>query len=238
MVDTHCHLLPGLDDGPRSTADAVDLARELVAAGVTTVLCTPHYTRQWPTDHAAALAAHDRLRHELDGAGIELATSVAAEVGTTFAVTRPLEELAKRAVGPYVVVEIYADTPAQYLDTAVSRLAEADLLPVFAHPELARFVDRRPEVLDDARARGALVQVLAPGVVGFWGPGVAANAWDLVEADRADLVASDAHGPRRPPKHLARAAELIDRRLGREVRLDLTERRPAALIAGAEAVSA
>ncbi len=232
MVDTHCHLLPGLDDGPRRTGDAIDLARELVAAGVHTVLCTPHYTRQWPTDHDVALATHRDLREALDRAGIELATSVSAEVGTTFAVTQPLEELAKRAVGPYVVVEIYADTPAPYVETVVERLAEAGLLPVFAHPELARFVDRRPEVFDEARARGALVQVLAPGVTGFWGPEVARNAWDLLEADRADLVASDSHGRRRPARLLAEAAEMIDRRLGRGARFDLTETRPAALVSG------
>ncbi len=233
MVDTHCHLLPGLDDGPRRMVDALELARQLIAAGVHTVLCTPHYTRQWPTDHDAALAAHRELRDALDEAGIELATSVAAEVGTTFAVTQPLEELAKRSVGPYVVVEIYADTPAPYVETVVDRLAEAELLPVFAHPELARFVDRRPEVFDDARGRGALVQVLAPGITGFWGPEVAANAWDLLDADRADLVASDSHGRRRPARLLAEAARMIDRRLGRGARVDLTETRPAALIAGA-----
>jgi protein-tyrosine phosphatase len=232
VVDTHCHLLPGLDDGPRRTGDALDLARELVAAGVHTVLCTPHYTRQWPTDHGVALAAHRDLREALDRAAIGLATSVSAEVGTAFAVTQPLEELLKRSVGPYVVVEIYADTPAPYVETVVDRFAEAGLLPVFAHPELARFVDRRPEVFDDARAGGALVQVLAPGVTGFWGPEVARNAWDLLEADRADLVASDAHGRRRPARLLAEAAELIERRLGRGARLDLTETRPAALVAG------
>jgi len=234
VVDTHCHLLPGLDDGPRTIGAAVGLARELVAAGVTSVLCTPHYTRQWPTDHGAALRAHAALRGELAAAGIALETSVAAEVGTTFAVSVPLEQLELRRVGPYVIVEIFADTPAPFVETVVDRLDEADLKPVFAHPELARSLERRPEVLDDARSHGALVQVLAPGIVEFWGPAVAANAWDLIDADRADLVASDSHGPKRPPRHFARAATEIERRYGHDARVDLTERRPADLIAGFE----
>lgn len=238
MIDTHCHLLPGLDDGPRRVGHALTLARELKEAGVNSVLCTPHYTRRWAPSHQAALAAHDQLRRALDDARIELETTVAAEIGTAFAVTAPLEDLAERSVGRYVIVEVYADTPAPFVATVVDRFAEADLLPVFAHPELARSLERRPEILDDARARGALVQVLAPGIVGFWGQDVAANAWDLLEADRVDLVASDAHGPRRPPKHLARAAELIRQRLGSAALEDLTQRRPAELIAGREAVSA
>ena len=233
MVDTHCHLLPGLDDGPRRIADSIDLARALHGSGVRAAVCTPHYTRRWPTDHDDALRAHDELRAALDDADVDLETAVAAEVGTTFAVTQPLDELAKRAIGRYVVVEVFADTPAAFVETVVSHLAEADLLPVFAHPELARFVDRTPDVLDDARARGALVQVLAPGIVGFWGPQVAANAWELLEADRADLVASDAHGRRRSPTLLARAADLIELRLGGDARLDLTEHRPRELLAGA-----
>ena len=237
MVDTHCHLLPGLDDGPRSTSAAVDLARELSAIGATSVLCTPHYTRQWPTEHDEALQAHDALRPALDEAGIQLETRVAAEVSPAFAVTKPLEELARRRVGPYVVVEVFADTPAQFVETVVDRLEEAELRPIFAHPELARSLERQPEVVDDARARGALVQVLAPGIVGFWGSAVAASAWDLLEADRVDLVASDSHGPKRPPRHFARAADEIQRRLGAEARLELTERRPAQLIAGMEALS-
>jgi protein-tyrosine phosphatase len=238
MVDTHCHLLPGLDDGPRTTEDAVELARELTRVGVRSVLCTPHYTRQWATSHDAALLRHEELRVALDEAGVELETNVAAEVGPAFSVTAPLPELARRRVGRYVVIEVLADTPAPLIETVVDRLAEVDLRPVFAHPELARSLERRPEVLDEARARGALVQVLAPGIVGFWGPDVGANAWDLLDADRVDLVASDAHGPKRPPRFLAMAAERIERRFGAEARIELTERRPAEVIAGMEALSA
>ncbi|HEY8193333.1 MAG TPA: CpsB/CapC family capsule biosynthesis tyrosine phosphatase [Gaiellaceae bacterium] len=237
MVDTHCHLLPGLDDGPRSTAESMELAHELWEVGVRSVLCTPHYTRQWAPTHAEALEAHVKLREALDAEGLALATTVAAEIGTVFAVTAPIEELVERRIGRYVVVEIFSDTPAQFLETVVDRLSEVELLPVFAHPELARFVDRHPEVLDNARARGGLVQVLAPGIVGFWGPEVAANAWDLLDADRVDLVASDAHGRRRPARHLGRAADDIEKRFGSDARVELTERRPAELLAGREAIS-
>jgi protein-tyrosine phosphatase len=238
MVDTHCHLLPGLDDGPRSTAASLELARELWSIGVRSVLCTPHYTRQWAPTHPRALEAHAALRLALDEAGLELDTTVAAEIGTVFAVTEPIEELVERKIGRYVVVEVFSDTPAQFLETVVDRLEAVELRPVFAHPELARFVDRNPEAIDDARARGALVQVLAPGIVGFWGPEVAASAWDLLDADRVDLVASDAHGRRRPARHLGQAAEEIEKRFGSDARAELTERRPAELIAGREAVSA
>ena len=54
MIDTHCHLLFGLDDGPRTLGESVELAWELVAGGVEAVLCTPHFTEMFPTSHDEA----------------------------------------------------------------------------------------------------------------------------------------------------------------------------------------
>ena len=52
MIDTHCHLLPAIDDGPPSTRESLELARQLVDTGVRMVVCTPHFSRRFPTDHA------------------------------------------------------------------------------------------------------------------------------------------------------------------------------------------
>ena len=62
VIDTHCHLLPGLDDGPATAADAVALAERLAADGVETVVCTPHFSRRYPTDHAEAGERLQELR--------------------------------------------------------------------------------------------------------------------------------------------------------------------------------
>ena len=56
MIDLHCHLLPGIDDGPRSMSDAVTMARAAVAAGTTAMVCTPHMHPRFPTRPATVLA--------------------------------------------------------------------------------------------------------------------------------------------------------------------------------------
>ncbi|HZC28110.1 MAG TPA: CpsB/CapC family capsule biosynthesis tyrosine phosphatase, partial [Gaiellaceae bacterium] len=58
MIDTHCHLLPGLDDGPQRAVESVELARALARAGVQHVVCTPHVSRRYPT---RPREAHERL---------------------------------------------------------------------------------------------------------------------------------------------------------------------------------
>jgi protein-tyrosine phosphatase len=110
------------------------------------------------------------------------------------------------------------------------RLDEAGLLPIFAHPERCRAVQRHPVLLEEARARGALVQIVAPSLIRRWGRGVASAAWGLLGAGWVDLLGSDAHGIRRRGVHLAEAVELIGKRFGPEVSRDLVRRNPARVL--------
>jgi protein-tyrosine phosphatase len=144
-----------------------------------------------------------------------------------------LDELEQRSIAGHVVVELLPDTPVPFLATVTERLAERGLRPVVAHPELARSVERHPEALDDVRAAGGLVQVLAAGVVGYWGERVASVAWELIESGRADLLGSDAHGQRRPATYFARAMTAVAERFGDSFSRDLTEKGPSQLLDGA-----
>ncbi len=233
MIDTHCHLLPGLDDGPRTPAEALELARALAADGVIAVACTPHFSRQFPTPHAEALERLHELRVELDSAAVPLAITLAAEVSPGHVAALPDDELATRAIaGRYLVVEALPDATPSALATLVERATGLGLAPVLAHPERSRAVQRRVAVLDPLRAAGALVQVVAPSLLGRWGEDVAAAAWRLVDTGRADLLASDAHGTRRRRVHLREATALVRRRLGDGVAAQMTEERPARVVRG------
>jgi protein-tyrosine phosphatase len=233
VVDTHCHLVPGVDDGPRTTSDAVALAKSLEAEGVYHVVCTPHYSRQFPTDQARAAAALEILRQALEAASVDLRMTLAAEISPAYAADAPLEELRKRTLADrFAIVEILADTPFAFFDTVEERLNRIGLRAVFAHPERCRAVQRDPGVLTESRARGSLVQVVAPSLLGRWGPEPADTAWRLIERGDVDLVGSDAHGSLRRRVHLREAAELITDRVGSVVAADLVERRPGLVVEG------
>jgi protein-tyrosine phosphatase len=231
VIDTHCHLLPGLDDGPATLDGALELARVLEGQGVTAVLCTPHYSRAYGATRAEAEEAGRALAALLREHGVALELHVAAEVSDAMAVSAPLAELQARSAGRYLIVEVLSDTPAVLLETVSSRLGEIGLIPVFAHPERSRAVQHAPGILDAARSAGALVQVVAPSLVGRWGAAVETAVWNLLDRGRVDLLASDAHGVERRRSHLAPAAELVTRRFGTAARAELTVRRPAEVIA-------
>jgi protein-tyrosine phosphatase len=233
VIDTHCHLLPGLDDGPRSPSRALALARALAADGVTHVVCTPHFSRRYPTRVDAALDALATLQDSLATGGIRLGLSLGAEVSSTFAAVGELEDLRARTIARrFVLVELERDVAETVFDALLARLAEARLVPVLGHPERCAFVQRNPATLDPAIAAGALVQVVAPSVVAGPESRSAAAAWRLLDSGRVDLLASDAHDTERRPPKLAAAVHALARRYGDDVGRQLSETAPAALLAG------
>lgn len=232
MIDTHCHLLPGLDDGPATLEDSLVLARALADAGVTRAVCTPHWSRQFPTEHDAARRQLTLLRETLAEAGVELELGLGAEIGPATLVAATPEALSERRIGGYLLVELVADTPVGFLDVALDAAESVDARPIFAHPERCAAVRRRPEALDAARSAGALSQVTATCLGGRFGPEVEAFAWELVAGGGADLVASDAHRVSPRGLHLARAVRSIEERFGRGARVELTERVPSLVVAG------
>jgi protein-tyrosine phosphatase len=198
---------------------------------VKVALCTPHFSRRYPTSHALAHERIVALRGLLFEAAIPLSLDLASEISPAFAVSSPREELVPRSIdGRFLLVELEPDTPAAFLETALQRLGEEGLSPVFAHPERCRAVRDQPRLLDEARAAGAMVQVVAPSLTARWGKDVGLAAWRLLDSGVVDLLGSDAHRPSRSSTHLERAAALIEQRHGHEALADLTERTPAHVV--------
>jgi protein-tyrosine phosphatase len=230
MIDTHCHLLPDLDDGPSNLADSILLAQALAGAGVTEVVCTPHFSRRFPTAIDDAREALAELRGALGPDGPP-ATSLASELSPSMALDADPEDLRGRAMGNgYLLVELEPDTPAAVVDLLGERLDGLGLLPVLAHPERCRAVRTQPRVLDAARSAGALVQVVARSLGRDSSRGAAAAAWDLLEAGRADLIASDSHRAEHAGRTLPHALEAVGERYGAVALEALTVINPSRLV--------
>jgi protein-tyrosine phosphatase len=238
LIDTHCHLLPALDDGPRAEIDSIRMARRLHEEGVVAAVCTPHFSVRYPTSIEQCHRRVTRLREALADLGIPLELYLAAEISPTMMFDAPMHEIRDRSFGGrYLLVELERHTPKSFLDAAVERLDGSNLVPVFAHPERCHAVRRSTDVLETVRANGALVQVVAPSLAGGWGSDARIAAWRLIEDGLADLVASDAHTPR-DVGSLAGTARLIADRYGEPRRRELFEHVPATLISGSSPTSA
>lgn len=233
MIDTHCHLLPGLDDGPRAVGDSVEMGRALAAAGVTAVACTPHFSGRFPTPVDDGRAALEELRAALAAESVELEMVLGAELSPAVALDAPDRELIDRTIGDgSLLVELESDTPVAAVDLVIARLDDLGLRAVFAHPERCRAVRSRPRTLDAARSAGALVQVVARSL-GRPTRAVAVAAWDLLDAGRVDLIASDAHRAA-DGATLVTALEEVRRRYGGDALATLTDSAPARVLGRSE----
>lgn len=203
VIDLHHHLLPGIDDGPPTLDDALALARAAVAAGTTTVVATPHVSRDYPANTAASIAEHVAvLQDALAGASIPLRVLPGAEVAVTHAVNVSDEELSalRLGTGPYLLVECPLTATGAGFELLLESLLDRGHRIVLAHPERCRAFQRDSELLARLVARGALAQITASSLTGHFGRTVRDVAHGLVREGLAHVVASDAHSvDRRPP---------------------------------------
>jgi protein-tyrosine phosphatase len=232
MIDTHCHLLQGLDDGPETLEESVALARELIEAGVRTVVCTPHLSRRYHTDFDLAERRLAELETAVQAHDLKLELLLAAEISPALAVVTDHVELHRHAIGGrFVLVELEPDTAAGFALTIVEQLAGKGLVPVLAHPERSRAVRRDTTALVAAREAGAVVQVVANSLGGAWGNTIARAAWGLLALGHVDVLASDAHRPGQDGS-LAGVLDDLYERLDKDEVERLTVDTPEALLAG------
>jgi protein-tyrosine phosphatase len=204
-VDLHFHLLPGVDDGPDDMAASLDLARRALADGTRTVVATPHVRADLGLTDAVEIHARVlELRSALAHANLALDVRCGGELGHELIFGMRQGELDLLAQGPpgrrWVLVETPFHGVGEDFHAATDELRERGYGVLVAHPE--RSADAS---LDGAAGlgreleAGSLAQVNALSLTGGHGDEACSAAWELLADGLIAVVASDAHGPTRPP---------------------------------------
>lgn len=234
MVDLHCHILPGIDDGPRTMSEALALARAQTELGISTVVATPHVNWDYPDNRAERIRAELRLFTDaLSAAAIDLEVEAGAELALARAMDLDDAELGdlRLGSGEWLLVECpFAGRPTgfEYVLNALVRRGHRLLL---AHPErIAGFAHDRELLRRLVRGGRMAGQLTSGSLAGRFGREAERFSWWLLEERLVHAVASDAHSvDRRPPGNLEplRQAGLA------EIWVEhLVERAPEALLGG------
>ena len=191
MIDLHCHLLPGVDDGSRSVEQSVRVLTTMQESGITAVCLTPHHTvghlsRGIPETHDTAFAALSAAAP----AGIELHRGV--ELMLDRPVTPELRDHPQiRLAGTrYILVEFGRLTALPSISNALHQIVQLGLVPLLAHPE--RYAACSTEAVRHWKGLGAVMQVDATTLLTARGRG--RRARDLLAEGLADIIAADNHG--------------------------------------------
>ncbi len=202
VIDLHCHILPGIDDGPQTIEQSLALARAAAASGTRTVVATPHVSWQYRNDPSTIAqlveAVGERLRAE--HIGVELRGG--AEIAMTIVGDLDARQLAAHALGGgrWLLIEPPFTLVASGLDLLIADLQQRGHRVVLAHPERCQAFHRDRRLLEAQVAAGALVSITAGSLVGQFGGRVRRFALELVRDELVHNVSSDAHNAAgRPP---------------------------------------
>jgi protein-tyrosine phosphatase len=233
VIDLHCHVLPGIDDGPATVEDSVALARDAAAAGTHVLVATPHVSRSYPNRPATIARLADELNARLALEGLAIEVRAGAEVSISRAVEMDPSELGRLrlAGGPWLLVEPPFSPSARGLDILLLDLQRRGHRIVLAHPERCPAFQRDPRLLHSLVGAGMLTSITAGALVGRFGGDVRRFAIALVRAGMAHNVASDAHDLHSRPPGVS--AELDQAGLG-PLADWLTRAVPEAILSGGE----
>ena len=239
MLDLHCHLLPGIDDGAVDLDMALRMARMAAADGIHTVACTPHiYPGMYENNATGIRAAITALQVELNNAGIALRLVEGADVHLDLNLIGGIRagRVPTLAGSRYLLLEPPHHVAPPRFEDAVFELMAAGIVPVITHPERLSWVETHYDLFVRLVQRGAWMQITAGAITGRFGRRVQYWGDRFVAEGQAHLLATDAHHPERRPPLLAEAREVAARLLGAEEAMHLVQTRPAGIVADVDPV--
>jgi protein-tyrosine phosphatase len=234
VIDLHCHVLPGVDDGVGTLEEAVELARAAEADGVTAIAATPHVRDEYPTSAETMEAKVAEVNDAVRAAGIGVEILRGGEIALDFLPELEGDDVLRFGLAgnsKLLLLEFpYHGWPLNLADVVFGMRARG-VVPLIAHPERNTDARESPERLRALAEGGAYFQITAASLDGRLGRTTQAAALRLVELGLAHVIASDAHHPSVRATGMTAAREAVgDEALGRW----LTEDVPAALVTGEE----
>ena len=203
MIDLHCHILPGLDDGAPDIEASIGMALTARAAGIVTIAATPHVNNRYRTEPEAIASAIGTLNVELARREVALAVLPGAEIAIEQLSGLADPELRKLTLGggnALLIETPYTDT-VPFLEDLLFDLQVRGFRPVLAHPERSRAFRDSPERLEPIVDRGVATCINAASLAGGFGDHARRVAFQMVRRRLVHIVASDAHDSvKRPPE--------------------------------------
>jgi protein-tyrosine phosphatase len=197
-IDVHAHLIPGVDDGCGSVADAIECGRMLVAAGYSDCVCTPHV---WPNlaaqtrDNLAAWVRDLQTAFDEFGVALKLWPGSELNLNPTVMQTPPQRIITYALQDRHILVDMWADVLPEWFEPTIRWLQAMHLTVILAHPERMRAIQDRPELADQLAAMGVLLQGNLQCFADRPEADTRRTAERFLREDRYFVLGSDTHNP-------------------------------------------
>lgn len=234
MIDLHCHILPGIDDGPGNLAGSLAMARSSVSDGVRALACTPHILPGLYYNTAVEIRkSTQQLQDVLDREGISLRLVAGADIHVMPDLVAGLRSGRLPSLGDtrYVLVEPPHHVAPKRLEHLFIDILEAGYVPILTHPERLSWIRSQYKMIERLVAAGVWMQITAGSLSGAFGSGPQYWAERMLNEGRVHILATDAHdiGRRRP--ELSKGRELAVKWVGSAEAEHLVFTRPNGILA-------
>ncbi|MYL49362.1 tyrosine protein phosphatase [Halobacillus litoralis] len=197
MIDIHSHILPGVDDGAQTIDESIQMAEAAVNDGITHIVATPHHNNGAYNNYKNNIKIQvAELNRTFKEKGIDLQVLPGQE---TRVFGEMIEGLSANQILPinddtnYVFVEFPSNSVPRYASQLFFDMQVAGYQPIIVHPERNKAIIENPDLLYSFVKKGAFVQLTAASVCGKFGKSIKKFSEQLIDANLAHLIASDAH---------------------------------------------
>jgi len=236
MIDLHCHILPGIDDGPETTDESMEMCRMAASDGIETIVVTPHFSpgiRKYIPGEITGLI--DTLTEQLAKEGVGIRLLPGADITITPELLNHLKSekyLTINKNGRYFLAEFPSNMVPPNWDAFLLSFLCSDMIPIITHPERNLWFLNNPEALYQIVSKGVMVQITAMSITGGFGADAREFCAFLLEHNLVHVIATDAHSTTYRPPLLKEAVNQAADIVGKERAISLVSSIPAAIIEG------
>lgn len=237
MIDVHCHIIPGVDDGPDQIEKSIEMLKMAERDGIRKIIATPHRNHPMGYPKGNVQEQFDALKNAAKDAGIDVDLYLGAEqyigkedVFKTFEAF-PLFD------GRYLLVEFKTHIDLESILAIIYELRIKGFRPIVAHVEMYPTIIGNDESISKIKAEGGLIQITASSLMGVAGKKIASKLTNAVKKGLVDFVATDAHGLNKRAPVLSDAYKYVQKNAGMEIANRIFSDNPSKLMLGEEIVT-
>lgn len=197
MIDIHCHLMPGVDDGAKSLDETLAMFENAYTSGVTDMILTPHYIKgtKYSLNNENKGKITEILREALRRADIDIEIHYGNEVYIDDDLPKMLREgeVASLAGSRYVLIELPVASEDKNAGNVIFRLKSDGYVPIIAHPERYNYIQKHPEKVMEYIRLGCLLQGDYMSLLGKYGRKAEKTLKTLLKHDKIAMLSSDIH---------------------------------------------
>jgi protein-tyrosine phosphatase len=235
MIDLHCHILHGVDDGSKSLDESIEMARWAAKDGIKKIVATPHLFRGDFTQQDLSVIPRklDELRQALHNRRIDVEIVKGAEVHITHNVIDKIRENRDSLMldgSSYLIIEFPAGHIFSGIKDLLFEMLSGGIRPIIAHPERNYVFMSNPDILYELVKAGAMTQANSGSFTGLYGKKVEEAAFRFLELNLTHVIGSDAHNARPSPLWLSQAVKNIEKSMGEGTASSMVNDNPGAVL--------